>query len=325
MFDIVQPIAARALDAAVVLGRAGGGSGGGSSGGGGFSGGGSSGGGSFFSGSGGSFGGLGGGAGVAVLVFGGFGAWVLFMIIRALIRRSQSGGATFTDDSGTLPTDMAPSAMGETFRGGETARATTAVQLTEGIDEIKAHDPEFDPDQLITGLQSSFYVVQQGWSERRPELTRSVMADAIWNAHRMQIDGYTRSKQTNRMDGLAIQYANLVAASCDGSHDTVVVRFFAQSADYVVNDDNGKMVRGHTDLENWCEDWVYQRSARARTNPDGGLLQRKCPNCGAPLDVAETGTCKYCQAPIMGGDQDWVLVRIDQLPSWEWAMATIPR
>lgn len=322
MIDLIQSIAARTLDVGLVLGRAGGGTGGGSSGGSSFSGGGSSG-GSFFSG-GGSLGGLGGGAGVAVLVFGGFGAWVLFMIIRMLIRRSQGGGTSF-DESGTLPAEMAPTAMGQTFDGGETARATTAVQLTEGIDEIKAHDPAFDPDQLITGLQASFYVVQQGWSERRPDLTRSVMADSIWNAHRMQIDGYTRSKQTNLMDGLAIQYANLVAASCDGSHDTIVVRFFAQSADYVVNDDNGKMVRGHTDLQNWCEDWVYQRSARARTNPEGGLLQRKCPNCGAPLDVEETGACKFCRAPIMAGDQDWVLVRIDQLPSWEWAMATIPR
>ena len=215
--------------------------------------------------------------------------------------------------------------MGETFGGGETARASTAAELTAGIEEIKAHDPAFDPDALVTGLQASFYVVQQGWSERRPELTRSVMADAIWNAHRMQIDGYTRSKQTNLMDGLAIQYANLVAASSDGHHDSIVVRFFVQSADYVVDDNSGKVVRGHKDMEPWCEDWVYQRSARAKTNPEGGLLQRKCPNCGAPLDVSDTGTCKYCQALVMGGDQDWVLVRIDQLPSWEWAMENIPR
>lgn len=320
MFESIHVLAVEsAFNLAFLLGRAGGGTGGGSSGGG-FSGGGSSG-GSFFSGSGGGFGG---GAGLAVLFFGGFGAWVIFMIIRMLIRRSQGGGSV-SGASSTLPTGMAPAAMGETFGGGETARASTATELAAGIDEIKAHDPAFDPDALITGLQASFYVVQQGWSERRPDLTRSVMADGIWNAHRMQIDGYTRSKQTNLMDGLAIQYANLVAASCDGSHDTVVIRFFAQSADYVVSDETGKVVRGHTNMEPWCEDWIYQRSARAKTNLEGGLLQRKCPNCGAPLDVEDTGACKYCRAPIMGGDQDWVLVRIDQLPSWEWAMANIPR
>ncbi|MCX6510984.1 MAG: TIM44-like domain-containing protein, partial [Actinobacteria bacterium] len=231
MLSSLQLLASEgSLEFAVLLGRAGGGSGGGS-----FSGGGSSGGGGgFFGGS--SGGGVGGGAGLAVLFFGGFGMWVVFMIIRMLIRRSQGGGMSNSGAGSTLPTSMAPAAMGETFGGGETARASTAVELTAGIDEIKTHDSAFDPDALITGLQASFYVVQQGWSERRPDLTRSVMADAIWNAHRMQIDGYTRSKQTNLMDGLAIQYANLVAASCDGHHDSIVIRFFVQSADYVTDD-----------------------------------------------------------------------------------------
>ena len=308
------------IEFALILGRAGGGTGGGFSGGGGgsFSGGGSSGG---FSSFGGSVGGLG---GLGILVFGGIGAFTIYLIVMAVIRSARGRSASF-DESGTLPTAMAPDAMGQTFGGSETARSSSLAELQQGIDEIKAHDPVFDADTLVTGLQSSFYVVQQGWCDRDPSLTRSVMADSIWNSHRMQIEGYERSHQHNVLDGLAIQYANLVAASCDGSHDTVVVRFFVKSADYVVDDTNGKVVRGHQDLRDWCEDWIYQRSASATTKPGAGLLDRKCPNCGAPLDVELAGTCKYCRAPIMGGETDWVLVRIDQLPSWEWAMSTLPR
>jgi len=33
----------------------------------------------------------------------------------------------------------------------------------------------------------------------------------------------------------------------------------------------------------------------------------------APLDVDLSGVCSYCKAPIMSGDYDWVLARIDQL------------
>ena len=305
------------VQVALVLGRAGGGTGGGSSGGG-FSGGGGSGGFSSFGGSAGGLGGLG------VLMFGGVGAFILFLVVMGIIRAIRGGGTASFDDSDTLPSAMAPEAMGQTFGASETARATSMFELQQGIDEIRAHDPQFDADTLLTGLQASFYVVQQGWCDRDTSMTRSVMADSIWHSHRMQIEGYERSHQHNMLDGLAIQYANLVAASCDGSHDTVVVRFFVKSADYVTDDANGKVVRGHKDLRDWCEDWIYQRSASATTKPGAGLLDRKCPNCGAPLDVELAGTCKYCRAPIMGGDTDWVLVRIDQLPSWEWAMATLP-
>jgi hypothetical protein len=66
-------------------------------------------------------------------------------------------------------------------------------------------------------------------------------------------------------------------------------------------------------MSNWQEDWIFQRSSKATTKKDGGTLQQRCPNCGAPLDVDLTGTCKYCRAPIMSGDYDWVLARIDQV------------
>ncbi|GAC1477213.1 MAG: hypothetical protein NVS1B12_12020 [Acidimicrobiales bacterium] len=66
-------------------------------------------------------------------------------------------------------------------------------------------------------------------------------------------------------------------------------------------------------MENWQEDWVFQRSSKATTKTDGGTMQQKCPNCGAPLDLDLSGVCKYCRAPVMSGDYDWVLTRIDQV------------
>jgi len=61
------------------------------------------------------------------------------------------------------------------------------------------------------------------------------------------------------------------------------------------------------------EDWVFQRSSQATTKPDGGTMDQKCPNCGAPLDLDLAGVCKYCRAPVMSGQFDWVLTRIDQV------------
>jgi hypothetical protein len=54
-------------------------------------------------------------------------------------------------------------------------------------------------------------------------------------------------------------------------------------------------------------------------------MSQRCPNCGAPLDVDLAGVCKYCKASIMGGEYDWVLTRIEQLPNWEYGQGTLPR
>ena len=66
-------------------------------------------------------------------------------------------------------------------------------------------------------------------------------------------------------------------------------------------------------MDQWSEDWVFQRSSAATTKADGGTMQQRCPNCGAPLNLDLAGVCHYCKAPVMSGSYDWVLARIDQV------------
>jgi hypothetical protein len=80
-----------------------------------------------------------------------------------------------------------------------------------------------------------------------------------------------------------------------------VERILAACADYDINVDTGRRVRGNTVVNQWQEDWVFYRASTAVTKPDGGIRSQKCPNCGAPLDMDMTGTYKCCQAPIMSG------------------------
>ena len=79
---------------------------------------------------------------------------------------------------------------------------------------------------------------------------------------------------------------------------------------------NGRVVRGNKQVNQWAEDWTFQRSGSATTPVGGGTLTAKCPNCGAPLDLDLAGTCKYCKAPVSSGAYDWVLARIAQLPGY---------
>jgi hypothetical protein len=70
-------------------------------------------------------------------------------------------------------------------------------------------------------------------------------------------------------------------------------------------------VFGSRDLEPFVEFWTFQRSTSAKT-PEHGLLDKRCPNCGAPLDVNQIGQCHYCKAAVTSGKFDWVLSRIEQ-------------
>lgn len=317
-----------------VLLRAGGGSGGGKSSGGGSSRGGSSGGG--FSGGSSSSGirtsGSGGTVGGAIfaLLFGGICLFIVFIVILAIVRSSKTKGVSGEvgapvgisqsyDFTGTGP-------EGGGF--GQPAGGQMTRQMVEGgIQAIQAHDPQFSENDFLSDCNRAFFTIQEAWTQRKPDLSRQVMTDGIWQQHKFQIEQYLSGNKQNVLDNLAVQNAVVVSAATDAAWDTIVVRFFASCADYDIDlsDDKRKVLRGSKEISEWAEDWIFSRSSKAVTKPDGGTLRKKCPNCGAPLDLDLAGTCKYCKAPVMSGEFDWVLSRIEQLPSWEEALATIPR
>ena len=185
--------------------------------------------------------------------------------------------------------------------------------VAQGLAAIRAHDPQFDENEFINQAQREFFIVEKAWSDCKPEESRRVMADTLWDQHRAQIEQYVAKGQHNVLDNLALAGATIVSAGSDANHDHIALRMHAACADYDVDNGTGKVVRGDRSVREWYEDWRFERSSKATTRPDGGTMAQHCPNCGAPLDVDLSGVCSYCKAPIMSGDYDWVLARIDQV------------
>jgi predicted lipid-binding transport protein (Tim44 family) len=247
--------------------------------------------------------------------------WLVWLAFTRLRRRGRPNGSTSFTASTPAPQMPVPQQLGAGFA--DVGRARSVAELDQGLAAIRAHDPAFDLDAFRTAAQRTFFVAQRAWTERRPGLSRQVMADSLWQAHKMQIENQLSAGTSNRLDELAVQSITVVGLASGNGYDSVIARIFASSADYTV-DAQGRMVRGHTDVQDWCEDWIFQRRAGAATRPDGGLLASQCPHCGAGLQLDAAGVCAYCRVTAVDGT-DWVLTRIDQLPSWEWAVAAVPR
>jgi predicted lipid-binding transport protein (Tim44 family) len=281
-------------------------------------------------GGGGSFGGGGGGFFFFGGGSGGAGGGVILVVIIVLVlvmlrvswpriraRRGLGGvpGASASPPAQQWSHDDQPAistVRGDLFPG--SAPTTGGPQSSaEGLAAITAHDPGFDREAFLEQVQRTFFVVQEAWTQRQPGLSRQVMADGLWQQHRVQIQGYLDGHKRNVLEDLAVGDLTIIAAHHDTSYDTVTVRVLAACADYDVDDQNGRVVRGGKHVGNWMEDWTFQRSASATTPAGGGTLSAKCPNCGAPLDLDLAGACKYCKAPVSTGAYDWVLARIAQV------------
>ncbi len=260
-------------------------------------------------------------------------AFVLFRLVRSWMSGGGMARSAFDTGStgasygaGSVPApprsstpydDSRPIGVPEGLRGAMLPGSSPVAMATEGtpdgIAAITAHDPAFDESAFLSEAERAFFVVQQAWTELKPDLSRRVMADGIWQQHKAQIEGYVAQGRRNVLEQLAVGNARIIGAHSDQTYDTLTLRFLAACADYDVDIKSGKVVRGNRSVEQWTEDWVFQRASSATTKPKGGTLSSKCPNCGAPLDLDLAGVCSYCRAPVMSGRYDWVLTRIDQV------------
>ncbi len=264
---------------------------------------------------------------------GGIGAVLVLIILVTVVvgmfrffrRRGSRPGSWQTNDSVGAPPSPGSgewshsdrpaisTVRGDLFPG--TAPEATGPETAEsGLAAISSRDPGFNREVFLEQVQRTFFVVQEAWTQRKPEMSRQVMADGLWQQHRVQIQGYLDAHKRNVLEDLAVGSLTVIAAHTDAGYDTITVRVLAACADYDVDDRNDRVIRGNRQVENWMEDWTFQRSSSARTPTSGGTMTSKCPNCGAPLDLDLAGECKYCKAPVSSGAYDWVLARISQVP-----------
>jgi hypothetical protein len=106
--------------------------------------------------------------------------------------------------------------------------------------------------------------------------------------------------------------AEVVAAARDQLAEQLRIRLACRGERYEVAD--GVVVRGQPGQRDWTEDWIIRRSADATTPASGGVLSGLCPQCGAPLQVDEDGSCTYCRALVQSGGRDWVVWSIEEAP-----------
>ena len=181
---------------------------------------------------------------------------------------------------------------------------------------IKANDPAFTEQQFLDRAQAAFFLLQRSWQDRNVDEGRAYMSPGLYMGWKTQVDQMTADHRKNVLESLYVQGMHIVGASHDANFDNITVRVDASAKDYDVNDETGKKISGDNNDTPFTEFWTFTRSAGAKTLVGGGITEKKCPNCGAPLDVNATGQCKYCNEAVTSGKFDWVLSKIDQAGEW---------
>lgn len=199
------------------------------------------------------------------------------------------------------------------FLGGRSRDAFGALVLdaSRGVEVIRASDPAFDPVTFRRRVEQAFYALQTAWQERDLTSSRPFMSPGLYLGWSSQVRQMIELHKKNVLEGLRIDDIEIVGVIHGRVFDDITVRITATCADYEVDDRSGEIVFGSRSPSSFTEYWTFQRSVGTQTT-DRSILDKVCPNCGAPLEINQIGACRYCKAAVTSGRFDWVLSRIEQ-------------
>jgi hypothetical protein len=175
---------------------------------------------------------------------------------------------------------------------------------------LSRKDPFFQWAAFQGRVGLVFREFQTAWTQRDLIKMRPYFTDALFDTQRYWVEAYRAQGLRNVTDRARIEHLEMVRVASDRWFDAITLRLRATGLDYVVRDQDQKVVRGSTGRErSYTEYWTFLRGA-GRTAPTHTAPE--CPSCGAPLAVGMAGDCRYCRAKVTTGEFDWVLSRIEQ-------------
>ena len=271
-------------------------------------------------GGGGSYGGSGGGGGGG----GGSGAgYIFYLLIRLAIEKPLIGVPLLVVVI-VLMIKFGRKAKGgyETHtitRAGKLRREQEQQEMQNALDALKQRDAGFTREKFLQKANKAFIALQEAWSNQDISSVTPFISDGIDERFSLQIEMQKTEGYRNKMENINVQSSRIVGVFSDSHFDTIHVEIVARADDTDVDLKTGKRIRKNTSAS-FTEYWSFLRKPGVQTLEGKGLVEGFCPNCGAPIELSDTGKCENCDSVLTSGDYDWVLAEITQ--SMEWNVVT---
>ncbi len=180
--------------------------------------------------------------------------------------------------------------------------------LVNDVAGLKRRDPAFSESKFLGEVSNLYVRFQDAWSARDLTDVRPHLTEELYAKSDRQIKGYIQRGQTNHVERVSVLSANIVGCTCDSKNDIVTVEILSRICDYVTDDRTGNIIRGDMNRELFMTyRWTFIRSLGKLTAEDEIVDDKKCPNCGAPLDLNRSAVCEYCGSVVTSGEYGWVV------------------
>jgi predicted lipid-binding transport protein (Tim44 family) len=187
-------------------------------------------------------------------------------------------------------------------------------ELAAAWRRLTRDDPQLTDDTLLARLAMIYAQLNAAWTNGDLRPIRGLVSDGLYDYLHYWLEAYRRQGLRNVLTDMRITRTAIARIRRDRYFDAIAIRIWGTGRDYVIRVPGGEHVRGSKHRERaYSEYWTLIRSAQRKGAP---ATAPACGNCGAPLQITQSGECEHCGAHVTGGEFDWILSKVEQDDSY---------
>lgn len=209
--------------------------------------------------------------------------------------------------------DRPPTMTREVEERGTDLETYVAHDVNQQWKSLRRDDPALTEDNLVARLHMIYAQLNMAWANNDLRPARGVVSDGLFDYLAYWVEAMKSQGLRNILRKMQITETRVAKIVRDKYYDAVTIRLWGRGIDFMQTE-SGRHVRGSKSIKRkYSEYWTLIRS-RARKGPPNPNLT--CTNCGAPLQMTQSGECEHCNAHVTAGEFDWVLSKIEQDDSY---------
>ena len=134
------------------------------------------------------------------------------------------------------------------------------------------------------------------------------ISEELYNYYTNKINELSNFNKRQMYDEINVKNTSIINRSVLENKEIIDVEIISRYMDYIIDLNTGDTISGNDTRR--IEKRNILRFEKKLNTKDFGLV-RKCPGCGASINVNNTGKCEYCDTIFNLEDYDYILVSIN--------------
>jgi predicted lipid-binding transport protein (Tim44 family) len=175
------------------------------------------------------------------------------------------------------------------------------------MDELLKIDKTFNEGMFITKANNIFIMLHHSVMMDDLNRVKHFLSDEVFQIYEKKQAKLNQDNVRQMYDELNVKSTMIKGVNIRENYAIIKVDIVSRYMDYLVDKDTNKFISGYNDHRieklNHLEFTKY-------LNKNYSGIDKKCPGCGANIDVNNSGKCSYCGTIFNAKDYDWILTSI---------------